>query len=126
MPRNCSIEDPPENIELVDIDELVSTVDRTRDLSRINEAWNIIEEELEKIILEYQSRQYTDRVVQLRADMSNYVNSNIPSFVGEEDMKEFTQFVNTMIHISQEHLEEILKHQTNPEEIIEELRGGKS
>jgi glutamyl-tRNA reductase len=109
MPRNCDTDViQGKDINLVDIEKLIGIESDENRLKTISDAMEIIELNVHNIIKEYKQKVRSKIIVSLRKELQQFAEGNQPEFITDCHKKEFSQFVNKFIHISQQHLEHLI------------------
>ncbi|MCE7737316.1 MAG: hypothetical protein GPJ54_20675 [Candidatus Heimdallarchaeota archaeon] len=112
MPRNC-VEDIGRlnNVELVDMENLLSYSNEGEEGSKseLQGVYEVINDELRKLMKKLNKKKQSKKVVSLRMDLMSLAEAKKSELIDkEENILKFNQFVNQLIHISQKHLEQAI------------------
>ncbi|MCH8906244.1 MAG: hypothetical protein IH840_04065 [Candidatus Heimdallarchaeota archaeon] len=109
MPRNCHPEvSALNNITLYNLLDLIKISKLQKTNKSLSHTYNVLNMEIELIIQNFDKQQLTEKHIKsLRFEIERLVQKNKASIVNGEakNSKSFDQFVNQLIHISQQHLE---------------------
>lgn len=109
MPRNCHPEvSDLNNITLYNLLDLIKISKLQKTNKLLSHTYNVLNMEIELIIQNFDKQQLTEKHIKsLRFEIERLVQKNKASIVNGEakNSKSFDQFVNQLIHISQQHLE---------------------
>ena len=111
MPRNC---DPEifsrENMEFHNIEEMIKSSNAKRNNPVLIKAYDVLRVELDGMFKNSKRVSTTKRIKYLRTELLQTAQNNKSKFVIDNPKisKSFDQFINHLIHISQQHLEKAI------------------
>jgi len=108
MPRNCNISLP--EVKLWTLEQIIRKVQREEQSPIILSAYKVLDDQLEQVKLDLLKQQHSDKIKRLRMDMLNAANLRKEEILDSTNQadKKIDQLVNTLIHISQKHLEDYM------------------
>ncbi|MHA2401647.1 MAG: hypothetical protein ACXADH_01540 [Candidatus Kariarchaeaceae archaeon] len=116
MPRNCDtkVTELP-HVSLISMEDLVMISKNRLNKVEIESAYSVLDKEIKQIISDFRRYEKTKAVVSLRKNLLEAAESRKNEFNNGDPHydRKFDQFINQLIHVSQQHLEELILEKHN-------------